>query len=279
MAHLQDRVTPPSGPPIAYTQSGHGRDVVLLHGALLTRDDMVLALMPPLSERFRVTAFDRPGHGESGRLGPTGTPWRQAEILRTAARVLGLERPVVVGHSFGGACALAWGMQAQTETAGVVALAPIAFPELRLEHFVFGPRGSPFGGPLVNAAAGAAVDPLLLPALWEAMFKPQPMPDRFRQAFPFDEAGRRAQTEAEGEDALLLNPGLLLSALNYPACEVPVRILAGDEDLVVNPSLHGKLLASLLPAGRYQELPGLGHMLHHFAQPAILEAIGDLAGV
>jgi pimeloyl-ACP methyl ester carboxylesterase len=272
------RTEAPGAPPLAYSQSGSGGDVVLVHGALTTREEMMLALLPTLSERFRVTAFDRPGHGQSGRLGATGSPWRQAQALAAAARALELERPILVGHSFGGAVALAHALQFPGETAGVAAIAPIAFPEARLEHLVFGPRGLPVIGPAIDWMAGAGLDPVLLPVLWRGMFAPQEPPARFLELFPFEEAAARAHTEAEGEDANLLNLGLMRSTLNYPRCQVPVRILAGGQDRVINTALHARLLARTLPLADYRELAGLGHMLHHFAPGAVAEAVASLAG-
>ena len=150
-------------PPLAYSQTGAGPDVVLIHGALMTREDMVLSLFAALGDSFRVTAFDRPGHGESRRVGLTGSPWRQAEAVHAASRALGLQPAVVVGHSHGGAVALAHALQFPDATPGVVALAPIAFPELRLEHLLFAPRGMPGFGRALNQAASAALDPALLP--------------------------------------------------------------------------------------------------------------------
>ncbi|RAK56685.1 alpha/beta fold hydrolase [Phenylobacterium deserti] len=273
-----DSVTAPGAPPLAYTQAGAGADVVLIHGSLMTRADLFMGLADSLVPEFRVTAFDRPGQGESGREGPTGTPWRQAAALHAAAQSLGLQRPVLVGHSFGGAVALAWAMQFPEDLRGVVALAPIAFPEVRLEHLLFAPRSTPIVGPLMNETLAAGIDKALLPILWSAMFKPQAIPERFASTFPFNEAGSRAQVEADGEDAAFLNAGLMLSTMNYPACRTPVRIFGGGADLVVNNNLHGKLLARLLPDGKYTDLEGLGHMVHHFAQAPIAEAVRDLAG-
>lgn len=270
-------VTAPGAPTLAYSQAGEGRDLILLHGTLVTREDMILALFDKLAGEFRVTAFDRPGHGDSGRRGPTGTPWRQAADVHAAGAALGLERPVVIGHSFGGATALAYAIQFPEATRGVVALAPIVFPEARLEQALFGPRASALFGSALNMVLSAGLDPFVLPILWRANFLPQQMPARYAAAFPFGKAGSAGQTEAEGEDAAMLNVGLSRSSLNYPSCRTPVRILAGDRDMVVNNALHGKLLARIMPDARFEELPGLGHMLHHFAQEAVAATARELA--
>jgi pimeloyl-ACP methyl ester carboxylesterase len=270
-------VSPRDGPDIAWAQSGAGADVVLIHGALTTLDDMVLGLFPALAPAARVTAFDRPGHGGSGKVGPTGSPWRQAEALHAAAVELELQRPVIVGQSFGGAVALAYALRFPAETRGVVAVAPIVLPELRLEHLLFAPRGLPGGGPMLNALMNASLDPALLPTLRRAMFLPQAMPEGYAERFPFQTADSARQMAAEGEDALALNLGLVRSLMGYWASRTPMEIFIGDRDKVVNP-LHAQALVRQLRHARLTVLPGLGHMAHHFAPQPIADAALRLAG-
>ena len=263
----------PEGRSIAYAETGAGPDLVAIHGTLMTLEDMWLGPVPALAEHFRVVAVDRPGHGDSARLrGTDASPWRQAELIHEAVCSTGLRRPVILGHSYGGAVALAYGMLHPEAVSGVVALAPVCFPELRLEQILFGPRAAPLAGPLLSDAFGASTDPALLPLLWNAMFLPQTMPRAFAEAFPFGFAGRPGQIVAEAEDALSLWAALSRSAAAYATCRVPVRILAGVADIVVNPMLHGALAASLIPGARFTPLPGVGHMLHHVRGDAVVEA-------
>jgi pimeloyl-ACP methyl ester carboxylesterase len=231
---------------------------------------MTIALFPSLAGEFRVTAFDRPGHGRNRAPGGGG-PWLQAAELNASMRALGLVRPVLVGHSFGGAVALAHALQFPDETAGVVALAPIAFPEPRLEHVLFAPRAVPGPMGFWCHSVGRMTDPVLLPILWRAMFLPQAPPPRFEEEFPFDLAGQADRVLSDGQDAL--GPGVAWNSLSYGGCRPPVHIVAGDRDIVVNPALHAEGLAMRLPRARLIRLPGLGHMAHHFAQPVILDSI------
>ena len=77
--------------------------VVLLHGNTVTLDDWIVSGVFDLIARSRrVVAFDRPGFGYSERpRDRSWTPAAQARLLRRACRRLGVERPVVVGHSWG----------------------------------------------------------------------------------------------------------------------------------------------------------------------------------
>lgn len=258
---------------IAYAETGTGPDLVAIHGTLMCLEDMWLGPVPALAEHFRVIAVDRPGHGFSLRpRGRAADIWDQAARIRDAVRRLGLQRPVILGHSFGAAVALAYGMLHPEEIAGVVALAPICFPEPRLEQVLFGPRALPMGGDLLSAILSAGSDKALLPLLWNAMFFPKTMPETFARAFPFDLAGRPAQITAEGEDAGWLWPALTRSVLAYPTLRAPVRLLGGGADLVVNTFVHGRRAAGLIPAAQFTLLPEAGHMLHHFHTEAVVRA-------
>lgn len=274
-------VTVPRGPRIACVEAGAGPDLILVHGALTALEDMWLGPMATLARHFRVVALDRPGHGESEHVRlADASVWRQAEIVRDFARVLGLRRPVIIGHSFGGAVALAHGMAYPDETAGVVAISPICFPEVRLEHFLFGLRAAPFVGEVL-APALRVTDAATLPILWPAMFLPQTMPARFAAGFPFALAGRADRLVADGENANMLFGDLIRSALGYGFLRVPVHILCGGADIVTNPAMHGALASALIPGARLTWLHGLGHMLHHFRPDAVLEAalaVGDVRG-
>src|SRR5687767_948824 len=68
--------------------------VVLLHGASGNAADPMLALGHKLSERYRVLAVDRPGHGWSDRIAgqAAAAPARQAAIIAEALRALGVRR-------------------------------------------------------------------------------------------------------------------------------------------------------------------------------------------
>ena len=66
----------------------------------------------------------------------------------------------------------------------------------------------------------------------------------------------------------------LLAAAQH--CPTPVRFMGGDRDLVVRNGRHGRLLAALMPKADYVGLPGLGHMIHHFAPERVADAVVDL---
>jgi len=91
--------------PVRVLQEGQGRDLLLIHGCPGSLEDF-RPLMSALSDSFRLTAFDRPGQGFSGDDGLYSYE-HNAEIALALVEKLGLKHTIVVGHSFGGATALA----------------------------------------------------------------------------------------------------------------------------------------------------------------------------
>jgi pimeloyl-ACP methyl ester carboxylesterase len=262
-------------PHIHFIESGAGAPVVLIHGALTSHADMALALMAALSDRFRVLAPDRPNHGASGPGSPF--PAAQAEALRTAMRTAGAERMLLVGHSMGGAVALAWALAHPDEVAGVVLVGPICYPELRLEHLFFGPRISL--GARQRQFVRTRLDRIAMPAILEMMFSPQPVPGLWREAVGPRAMAEDGRTFAAGAEATIGFSGLAAQSLRYQTLRPPIRILAGDADHIVDRFHHSWPLSLIAPRARFAPLPGLGHMAHHFAQAEIKAALLELAAL
>ena len=105
-----------------YTDQGEGSPVVLIHGNVVAGDDWdISGVAAALRENHRVIVFDRPGFGHSER--PRGRAWtagEQADLLREATLRLGVERPVIAGHSWGTLVALSWAARHPGEVAGLV---------------------------------------------------------------------------------------------------------------------------------------------------------------
>ena len=91
---------------VHYQVKGEGPDVVLIHGVTSSLAVWFARVMPELSRKFRVTAYDLRGHGYSDPT-PTGYSSRaMADDLLALLDHLGIERARLVGHSFGGSIAL-----------------------------------------------------------------------------------------------------------------------------------------------------------------------------
>lgn len=102
-----------------YRESGGGRPIVLLHG-LASNAKWWLLVEPLLGARFHVLSLDQRGHGESDK--PDDGYDFDSVIGDLAAFIdaLALERPVIVGHSWGGNVALQYATSHADKAAGLV---------------------------------------------------------------------------------------------------------------------------------------------------------------
>jgi pimeloyl-ACP methyl ester carboxylesterase len=96
----------PSGLKVHYQQVGEGPDVVFVHGITGNLAVWHLHIVPALADRCRTLTYDLRGHGRSG-VPPTGYSLDDmAGDLLELLDALELERPIVVGHSYGADIAL-----------------------------------------------------------------------------------------------------------------------------------------------------------------------------
>ncbi len=95
------------GARISYDESGEGPALVLVHGITENRHAWD-PIRPALSERWHVVAVDLRGHGESERRAPYD-PATLATDVQTVVTELGLDAPLIVGHSLGGVVVSAYG--------------------------------------------------------------------------------------------------------------------------------------------------------------------------
>jgi pimeloyl-ACP methyl ester carboxylesterase len=106
-AQAPERIPGSGGVRIAVYEAGNpaGRPIVLIHGFLGTHLTWSSQLSGPLADEFRLVAYDLRGHGASDKpLDPesytSSAAW--ADDLAAVIRAKALDRPVLVGWSYGG---------------------------------------------------------------------------------------------------------------------------------------------------------------------------------
>jgi len=251
--------------------------VVLLHGAGANLQDMNLALGEQLGGRYRLILVDRPGFGFSGRHpGQGGSPAYQAAVLREVMDRLGVDRAIIVGHSWGGTLALSFALDNPQRVAGLVLIAPPTHPGLWrvtvLNKFLATPIGwlfahtlaLPFGAILIGPGSRTA-------------FLPQTLPARYVKRTAAMLVLRPATLLANWADIGSLDEFLARQIERYGELAAPTIALTGDRDPLVPPHDHVMKLAETVPVVKVELLPGFGHMLHHAAADRVVAAVEEIA--
>ncbi|MFV3077701.1 alpha/beta fold hydrolase [Niveispirillum fermenti] len=260
--HLQENrpihrgtVTSTDGTVLSYQRLGHGAPLVVCHGSFATAQDWL-----PFAERMARTRtvflYDRRGRGDS----PAAPDFAIDAELDDLAAMIDLAGPegALLGHSFGGGCALA--LAARIGFPG-----PLIVYEPR--HSARGPvsrghipdiRRMLAAGDLDGATEFALAHVVGLPAPALAGLRSGPLWERFRQtigAFP---------NELRLLDDLAWQPG------DLDGIAGPCTLLTGGNSPVPpDASSPDMALRTLLPAIRARTIPDQGHFAYS-AAPALL---------
>lgn len=232
---------------VAYRRVGEGPPVVLLHGYVGDGPTTWRPQLEGLSEEFTVVAWDAPGAGGSSdppeSIGMAG----YADCLAAFVARLGLERPHIVGLSFGGALAIEFCRRhpsmpstliLASAYAGWAGSLPAEVAQQRLQQALV----------LADLSADEFVE-TLLPTMFSEV-TPQQSVDSFGAALrAFHPVGFRAMARASAED--------LRDAL--PHITVPTLLVYGDKD-VRAPLTVGEHLRTAIADATLVVLPGAGHV-------------------
>lgn len=252
--------------------------LVLIHGSSGNTRDWTLDIVPRLAEHYRVIVFDRPGLGYTQRAPGSGvsggeTITEQATLLQKAATMLGADRPIVLGHSYGGAVALAWAVHHPDGLSALVAVSAASHRWDTGLSTYYKILSHPLLGPLVIPLLTAFVPDTKVEREVAAVFKPDAVPDGYLAHFGAGLTLRRTSMRANA----LQRAGLLdeITALmpRYGDIAIPVEVLHGTADTLVWSAIHSEPLSRAIPGASLTLLPGTGHMPHHAAPQAIIDAI------
>jgi pimeloyl-ACP methyl ester carboxylesterase len=253
---------------------GDGPDLVLIHGSSGNLRDWTLDLAPALARDYRVIMIDRPGLGYTGRINRTGaTITQQAALLQKTAALLGAQKPIVLGHSYGGAVALAWAVHHPDNMSALVALSAASHPwETGLSTY-YRVLSHPLLGRLVIPLITAFVPDERVEQAVAEVFAPDPVPDGYLAHFGAGLTLRRDSLRANALQRANLLDEIEALAPRYPQIEAPTEIVHGSADTTVGLSIHSEPLARAIPGARLTPLPDTGHMPHHAEPQAVIDAI------
>jgi pimeloyl-ACP methyl ester carboxylesterase len=276
-----ERASPPrgrlvdvEGTQVHYLERGDGPPLVVLHGLGSMTDEVALSPFFALAaQRYRVLLVDRPGYGHSTR--PGGAWWgpqRQAALLHAFFKKLGLERPLLLGHSFGALVALAYALAHGPTLRGLVLASGYYFPTARLDAPLMAAPAIPFLGRLMRHTISPLIGRAMWPGMLRLQFAPAPVPAYFSR-FPVWMTLRASQLRAAAEESALLVPATLALRRRYAGLEIAPVIVAGARDRYVDPQSHSLRLARAVPRAELIVAGRAGHMVHHTDPRRVLQAV------
>jgi pimeloyl-ACP methyl ester carboxylesterase len=252
-------------------RAGSGIPVVLLHGLPGTAEDW--NEVTPLLAGRRTIAIDRPGFGWSGDGYMKFD--RQLEVLDALLARLRANRPILVGHSYGGTIALGFAERYPSQVSGLVLVDAAAagthtgsFQRLQAHAVKF--LQLPVVHEIANATFGQLVLTAAVNAIDSAAFDPQPVDSAHKhRALAINMTSGNLKAYA-GEE-LEANEVFARIDPKLGAVHAPAIVIQGSKDKLVAPE-HGRELARRLPDARLELIPG-GHMAPYTHPYAVASAV------
>lgn len=281
LARKAERDNPPAGSflnvngvRLHYVERGSGAPVVLLHGnGSMIQDFGTSGLVELAAGQYRVIVLDRPGYGHSER--PRSRIWTaeaQADLIRDALAQLGVERATVLGHSWGCLVAVALARKYPELVRGLVLASGYFYPTMRLDVAGMAVPAIPVGGDVVRYTLSPILSRLAWPLLMRKIFGPEAVPEKFSE-FPKAMAVRPSQLRASAAESALMIPDALAARDTYRRLKMPVAIIAGADDRLVDADDQSARLHDDIPQSSFHRVAGAGHMIHQTATEAVMSAI------
>jgi pimeloyl-ACP methyl ester carboxylesterase len=267
-----------NGVRLHYVERGSGAPLVLLHGnGSMIQDFESSGLIDLAAKNYRVIVFDRPGFGHSDRpRNVVWTPAAQAELINSALHRLGVSHAIVLGHSWGASVAVALALKYPTLVQGLVLASGYYYPTLRPDVVALSAPAVPLVGDILGHTLSPIVSRVMWPLLMAKIFGPRSVPRKF-EGFPKEMALRPSQIRASAAESALMIPDAFHYRDEYTNLKMPVVIVAGDEDRLVDIDAQSTRLHRDVPQSRFHRVPGTGHMIHQTATGVVMSAINEAA--
>ncbi len=254
--------------------------LVFVHGACGNLLDQIGAFLVPLEGRAEMLFVDRPGHGYSERGGPENAfPSGQADAIAKLMEKRGIEKAIIVGHSFGGAIAAAFGVRHPEKSAGLLFLAPATHPWPGGIDWYYHVATVPVIGWLFNHAI---VVPLGLWRLEQAtlnVFRPNLRPADYIAKTGPSLVLRPKTFHANAADFTRLLEYVKAQSPHYCSITAPTVIITGDSDDIVWEHLHSQGLARDIAGSELVTVRGVGHKPDYLATDVAIAALEKIAGM
>jgi len=267
-----------NGVRLHYVERGSGTPLVLLHGnGTMVQDFETSGLLKLAAQNYRVIAFDRPGFGYSDRpRNVIWTPDAQADVIQKALQQLGVSNAIVLGHSWAASVAVAMGLKFPKLVRGLVLASGYYYPTVRPDVIAMSAPAVPGLGDILAHTISPIMGWLMWPMMMRKLFGPGAIPEKFNR-YPKEMALRPSQLRAAAAESALMIPDAVHFRARYPDLKMPVVIVAGDEDKLVDTDKQSARLHSEISQSQFVRIPANGHMIQQTATPLVMSAINKVA--
>ena len=288
IAREAERLVPPDGRYIRvegarlhYVDKGPasgdaGPTIVMIHGLGGQLRNFSYGMLDQLAKDHRVLLVDRPGSGYStADDGSEPGIVEQAAIVARFIEALGLERPLVIGHSLGGAIALALALDRPDLVRGLALICPLTQPQETVPEAFKGLAAIPPSlRRLMASTIATPMSRFTAERTLAAVFAPETPPADFPTRGGGALSARPAAIAAAAADLGHAAGDMAGIAARYADLAVPTAILFAREDQVLGPDLHGHHTAGIIPGARIKVIEG-GHMIPVTAPDACARFVAD----
>lgn len=247
-----------------------GPAIVMIHGLMGQLRNFSHSLAGRLAADHRVILVDRPGWGHSSIEGARPGIVAQAKMIAALIEQLELDRPSLVGHSLGGAVSLALALDRPDLVRGLALIAPLSQVVETVPPAFKGLLAPPALRPVLAWTVAVPVGLRNGARTAAAIFAPDPVPADFALAGGGALALRPKSYMAGSFELRTVPAEMVTLTARYGAMRVPVAILYGRSDAVLDPGLNGERTAAEIPGATIELIHG-GHMLP-VTHPAETEA-------
>ena len=251
-----------------------GPPVVLIHGASSNLEAMRKPLGEMLAGKHRVILIDRPGHGWSTRARQgDSTPAIQGRMIEEALEKLGVGEVILVVHSWAGVLGARMALDYPGRVAGLVMLAPVAYPWPGGVGWYNEVVTTPVVGPLLAYTITLPLGFLLAGPGAREVFLPQTMPENFVTDTATPLLLRPREFLANARDLVTLKATVKEQAPRYKEIKAPTVVISGDVDKTVSTNIHSRPFAAAVSDAKLIVLPGVGHMVQNAVPDLVMREI------
>jgi pimeloyl-ACP methyl ester carboxylesterase len=257
-----------------------GPPIVMIHGASSNLESMRQPLGDMLAKSHRVILIDRSGHGWSTRANEDdSTPAVQGRMIDQALEKMGVGQAILVVHSWAGALGARMALDYPRRVAGLVMLAPVAYPWPGGVGWYNDVVTTPVIGPLLAYTITLPLGTFLTEPGARSVFLPQIMPKDFVSDTATPLLLRPREFLANARDLVTLKAAVREQAPRYNAIMAPTVVIAGDEsDKTVSTNIHSRPFAAVVPGAKLIVLPNVGHMVQNAAPELVVREIDAMVG-